>query len=362
MIGLTQSWFVVIMDLGVWRNSLRILVRLAAMIWQSWLVLICVLQTTANDDGVFAKALWFLHSHGKPICSDARNDHHLKSVIAESIANDRQLSFPEIADFVEEHDFQRWAGDDETLDEAELEAALVLATPATRLRLFPELQRHAAQLTTTFDSIEASRYVSMDKLAEWIASRSPENERVAILTTCTGNSRRSILSAQMGNLAAAYYGFENVRFYSGGTAPSAFNPRTIATLKAVGFQIAPTGTEAKRGEPKLANPIFDITWGDGMTAREFSKMYQDDSNPQSGFAAILVCSEADESCPQVAGADLRVSLTFLDPKVFDESRFETFKYAERRDDIGRTFLAVMAKARRNLSTQAPLPRATAPQQ
>ncbi|MBL8855994.1 MAG: hypothetical protein JNK57_18655 [Planctomycetaceae bacterium] len=331
------------------------------MIWQSWLVLICVLQTTADDDGVFAKALWFLHSHGKPICSDAKNDHHLKSVLAESIANDRQLSFHEIPDFVEESVFQRWAGDDEKLNEEELTAALDLATPATRLRLFPALQRHAAELTTTFDSIEASRYGSMDKLAEWIARRSSADERVTILTTCTGNSRRSILGAQMGNVAAAYYGFENVRFYSGGTAPSAFNPRTIATLQAIGFQIEPTGKEAKRGDPKVPNPIFDIAWGDGLTAREFSKMYQDDSNPQSGFAAILVCSEADESCPQVASADLRVSLTFLDPKVFDESRFETFKYAERRDDIGRTFLAVMANARRKIASLAALPRNTAPQ-
>ena len=34
----------------------------------------------------------------------------------------------------------------------------------------------------------------------------------------------------MGNIAAAYYGLPNVRFYSGGTAPSAFNSRTIAAL------------------------------------------------------------------------------------------------------------------------------------
>jgi arsenate reductase (thioredoxin) len=101
----------------------------------------------------------------------------------------------------------------------------------------------------------------------------------------------------------------------------------------------------------LANPIFEIAWGEGLKELEFSKMYQDGLNPQSGFAAVMVCSEADESCPQVTGADLRVSLTFLDPKVFDESRFETFKYAERRDDIGRIFLAVMANARRQLQAK-----------
>ena len=69
------------------------------------------------------------------------------------------------------------------------------------------------------------------------------------------NSRRSILGATMGDLAAAYYGFDNIRFHSGGTIPSACNKRTVATLKEIGFQIEPTGKEAERGDSKTPNPI-----------------------------------------------------------------------------------------------------------
>ena len=67
---------------------------------------------------------------------------------------------------------------------------------------------------------------------------------------------------------------------------------------------------------------------------EFSKKYTDAHNPQDGFAAILVCSEADTTCPKVAGASARIPVPYLDPKAFDGAPFEAAKYAERRDDDG----------------------------
>ena len=123
------------------------------------------------------------------------------------------------------------------------------------------------------------------------------------------------------------------------------------TLKAIGFEIEPTGKDAERGEPRTANPIYRVSWGERLQAQEFSKHYQDKSNPQSGFAALLVCSEADAGCPLVRGAALRLSMPYLDPKIYDDSSFETAKYAERRDDIGRLMLAVMAQARRAIAAK-----------
>ena len=149
----------------------------------------------------------------------------------------------------------------------------------------------------------------------------------------------------MGNVAAAYYGMPEVRFHSGGTAPTAFNPRTVAALNAVGFEVEPTGKEAKRGEPKTENPVFRVSWGEGFETLEFSKHYGDATNPQKDFAALMVCSEADEGCPFVKGATLRLSMPYLDPKIYDGGAYESAKYAERRDDIGRLMLSVMVQAR-----------------
>ena len=108
-----------------------------------------------------------------------------------------------------------------------------------------------------------------------------------------------------------------------------------------------------RGEPKTANPTFAVRWGTGMEATEFSKTYFDASNPQQGFAALMVCGEADAACPLIKGAAARISMPYLDPKIYDDSTYEALKYAERRDDIGRLMLSVMMQVRNRLNQQSP---------
>ena len=138
--------------------------------------------------------------------------------------------------------------------------------------------------------------------------------------------------------------------------PTAFNPRAIAALKAIGVEVESTGKEAPRGEQKTVNPIYVIKWGPGMEATEFSKTYFDASNPQQGFAALMVCGEADAACPLVKGAAVRVSMPYLDPKIYDDGTYESKKYAERRDDIGRLMLSVMMQVRNHLNQPSPLTR------
>jgi hypothetical protein len=67
----------------------------------------------------------------------------------------------------------------------------------------------------------------------------------------------------------------------------------------------------------------------------------------------MVCSEADAACPVVKGAALRISMPYLDPKIYDDGAYEAAKYAERRDDIGRLMLSVMLQARGELTSKDP---------
>src|SRR5262245_32324659 len=85
-----------------------------------------------------------------------------------------------------------------------------------------------------------------------------------------------------------------------------------------------------QGEPKTENPVYRVSWGEGVETFEFSKHYGDPSNPQSGFAALMVCSEADDACHFVKGATLRLSMPYLDPKIYDGGSYESAKYSERR--------------------------------
>jgi len=86
--------------------------------------------------------------------------------------------------------------------------------------------------------------------------------------------------------------------------------------------------------------------------KEFSKLYADPANPQSGFAALMVCGEADASCPLIKGASARISMPYLDPKIDDNAAYESAKYAERRDDSGGLMFSILAQARSALVFRA----------
>ena len=252
--------------------------------------------------------------------------------------------------------FRRTWSDDQRLDTAEIQQAADADMLESRSTLLPQVRAHAELLTTGFDMIDEQHRAAGDTLAEWIVKSYQPGKPLAITFVCTGNSRRSILGATMGNVAAAYYGLPEVHCFSGGTAPTAFNSRTIATLKEIGPRDRGHWQGSVSGRAKTANPIHRIRWGQATTpaepgaeATEFSKHYADPSNPQQDFAALMVCSEADGACPFVRGAALRVSMPYLDPKTYDGSVFEAAKYAERRDDIGRLMLAVMMQARHRLA-------------
>lgn len=224
--------------------------------------------------------------------------------------------------------------------------SMQLKTADSRNDLFPKVRTHADLLSAQFKLIDERHREAASELATWISANYQPGKPLAVIIVCTGNSRRSILGSTMGNIAAAYYGLPEVRFYSGGTKPSAFNSRTVATLKEIGVEIEPTGQEAPRGSGGEANPIYQVKWGKGFEITEFSKLYSDAQNPQKGFAAIMVCSQADAECPMVKGASKRISAPYDDPKEFDGSKVEAAKYAERRDDIGRFMLSALMQVRR----------------
>ena len=315
----------------------------------SWLLFsIVMLQTGASaaEPGPFVQALQIVQAFGTVDAAAPENDRAIKAALAKALAPDKTLVADEVKDLMKPDVFAKLAGDDSVIKADELTEILKQAAPKSRLALLPQVREHATYLTTTFDMLGESQLQATRQLADWLAKNYDSRKTLHVIVVCTGNSRRSMMGACMGNVAAAYYGMDKVRFHSGGTAPSAFNRRTIAALQAVGFEITATGEEAERGEPKTANPKYRVAWGQGLDTLEYSKKYSDSSNPAAGFAAIMVCTEADSECPSVQGAALRLSMPFLDPKSYDDSQYETAKYAERRDDMGRTLLAAMAIASR----------------
>ena len=315
-----------------------------------------------RDPGPLVRALWLFHRYGSADAVDPRNDLHVKAVLSKALGKENVLSFSGVQQLMDAQTFNRFAGPDGRLDNEELRRVLEANEPATRKRLLPKVAAHADLLSTSFDKIDEPHRAASEKLVDWIVENYRPTKPLEVICICTGNSRRSILGSTMGNIAADYYGLPEVRFHSGGTQPSAFNSRTVKALNEIGVEIEPIGEEAPRGEPATANPKYRLRWGQPgessepkMESIEFSKKYSDPCNPQKDFAALMVCSEADACCPFVKGASLRLSMPYLDPKIYDGSTFEADKYSERRDDMGRLMFSIMMQARYRLSTAKKLP-------
>jgi arsenate reductase (thioredoxin) len=311
----------------------------------------------ATDPGPLVRALWLVQRCGTADAANPQNDQRIKGALYKAVGKDGALSLQGVAGLMEPDTFKKLAGSDQRLDSGEIERTVAAAVPESRERLLPEIRAYADALTSSLNMIDAPHLAAGQTLAEWIAQEYRPGQPLQVTVICTGNSRRSIMGATLGNIAAAYYGMPEVRFHSGGTALSAFNARSVSALRAIGVEIDQTGKEAARGEAATPNPVYRVRWGQpgsqgapSMESLEFSKHHSDPANPQQGFAALLVCGEADAECPIVKGSALRISMPYLDPKIYDGGAYETAKYNERRDDMGRLMLAVMMQARQRLAT------------
>ena len=187
-----------------------------------------------------------------------------------------------------------------------------------------------------FDQIPAARQEQLLRLSQYCSRTIAAGHRPRIIVICTHNSRRSHLGQVWLSAGADHYGIPGVETFSGGTEATAFNPRAVEALRRIGFLI--------ETEDFTENPIYQIRWNDRMEPyRAFSKKYDTAPNPTERFAAVMVCSEADEGCPLVAGCDFRLALPYDDPKAFDETPQESAKYDERARQIGREMLFVMSR-------------------
>ncbi|WP_420571067.1 hypothetical protein [Kordia sp.] len=202
--------------------------------------------------------------------------------------------------------------------------------------IFQELQQNIEKLVQKFDTISSDRKQHLEKLSAYIQQKYSDQKIPKLIVICTHNSRRSHLGQFWLALAADYYNLPNIETFSGGTEATAFNPNAVAALQRIGFEIFAL--------IERENSVYSVRWAENQHSyHAFSKRFEDSPNPTQEFAAIMVCTEADEGCPFVPGTDFRIALPFEDPKAFDGTPQEAAKYDERCQQIGTEMLYVMSK-------------------
>lgn len=183
-------------------------------------------------------------------------------------------------------------------------------------------------LIQAYDTISEERKAELQPFIDFIQSKHQNGQAINLNFICTHNSRRSHLAQIWAQCAAYFYKIPEVYCYSGGTETTALFPKVVEVLQGQGFEIS-----------KIAdgnNPIYAIKMDEKSPPLiGFSKKYDHPFNPASDFAAIMTCDHADETCPFIAGANIRIPLRYEDPKASDGTPQQTQVYWDRSVEIAR---------------------------
>jgi len=187
--------------------------------------------------------------------------------------------------------------------------------------------------------LDSSREAGIEQLAQYIFQKINAGKIAKLNFICTHNSRRSQFAQIWGQTLANYLDLP-IECFSGGVEVTEFNSTAVNTLINDGFEISKLGEK---------NPHFLIKTDDSTAFfSAFSKLYDDQANPADFFAAIMTCDHADETCPFISRAEIRIPLRYEDPKAFDRTELEVVKYRERSHQIGADLLLCFKSVKNRL--------------
>jgi arsenate reductase len=200
--------------------------------------------------------------------------------------------------------------------------------------MYKTIQELLDELSKQFNTISDERKTLLFQISKYIQEKKNNGLAIQLVYICTHNSRRSHFGQIAATIVANYYNIKNVASYSGGTEITAFNINAINALEKLGFEIVTNDLNN--------NPLYKVFYDEENYVSCFSKKYNDDANPKNNFLAIMTCSDADENCPLILGAENRISTTYEDPKKSDGTELQEQIYKERFKQIALETLYVFS--------------------
>ncbi|SMO43557.1 protein-tyrosine-phosphatase [Fodinibius sediminis] len=201
--------------------------------------------------------------------------------------------------------------------------------------MYPDLDLYIEGVKKEISEISDHRKVKLQELADYIEAKKNTGEPARLVFICTHNSRRSHFCQIWSAVFAEYFGIAGVETFSGGTEVTAFNPRAVGAIERTGLKVR---------KPKGENPRYEVWFDDGEEPLVcFSKTFADPYNPKNNFAAVMTCSDADENCPVIFGAEKRFSIPYVDPKESDGTSREKATYDERCRQVASEMCYLMSE-------------------
>lgn len=197
---------------------------------------------------------------------------------------------------------------------------------------------YLSDIKKELNSSEPDRHAThIDSIAQWIADEQKAGRKPNLNFICTHNSRRSQFAQTWCVMVQAWLDLDVANAYSGGTEVTACNERTVAALKRAGLSASSEGD---------TNPVYTITDPEsGASIQLWSKTFDDQANPTDRFAAIMTCDHADDNCPFIPAAALRLPLTYTDPKFADDTGEEESAYDETCRMIATDMIRIFSRVK-----------------
>ena len=186
--------------------------------------------------------------------------------------------------------------------------------------------------------LEKNRKDKLVKLAQVIKRNHEQQNIVKIIFICTHNSRRSQFSQVWAYVSSLYFKLDFIEFCSGGIEVDSVNLNVINSLINSGLKIEKTHNN------KVIYLLKSFKKDKGINL--YSKVYDSKLNPSKHFIAIMTCSDADQMCPVIKGADKKISLPYSDPRVADNTGLEKEVYNQTCSIIAKEMFYLMKQVKK----------------
>jgi arsenate reductase (thioredoxin) len=205
-----------------------------------------------------------------------------------------------------------------------------------KIKMLKKIEKIISELNEQF--ISAERKDVLQDLINFVQTKKNNNSQINLNFICTHNSRRSQFAQIWAKVASAYFGIETKTF-SGGVEVTSFNKNVIKSLEASGFKIYSKNASNN-------NPVYEVRYSDEFEPLNmFSKIFDDESNPSVNFCAVMTCSDAEENCPFIPGAEKRISIKYDDPKEFDTTPWQEAQYEQTSRKIANEMFYIFSKVK-----------------
>tara|TARA_B100000886_G_C20398444_1_gene481503 strand:+ start:133 stop:756 length:624 start_codon:yes stop_codon:yes gene_type:complete len=186
--------------------------------------------------------------------------------------------------------------------------------------------------------VEKNRKDKLIELAQTIKNTYKNENNVKIIFICTHNSRRSQFSHAWAYVSSLYFKLDFIKPFSGGTEIDTVNLNVINSLINSGLKIEKTHNS------KVIYLLKSFKKDKGINL--YSKVYDSKLNPSKHFIAIMTCSDADQMCPVIRGADKKISLPYSDPRGADNTGLEKEAYDQTCSIIAKEMFYLMKQVKK----------------